>query len=135
MNNLSWLLYLADVLPSLAHVLGGAAIFGSIFMCALVIILILVKSDFTDSHTKAYYPEKYEKWKDREPHKLLKVLWLAIPFLIISTLIPSKETIYLIAGSEAGEYVVETPEAQEILDDIHKVIRHQLKEYAGEGKE
>jgi len=58
-------------------------------------------------------------------------------FLVTSTLaaiIPSKDTIYLVAGSEAGEAVVTSQEGKEILNDIKEVIRYQLGELKGENK-
>jgi hypothetical protein len=63
------------------------------------------------------------------------ILALSVGMLLFSTLIPSKETIYLIAGSQAGEAVVTSESGQEILNDIHEVIKHQLGQLkAGKSK-
>ena len=50
----------------------------------------------------------------------------ALFFVFLSAIIPSKETIYLIAGSESAEFVVTSEEGKEILSDIKDVIRAQL---------
>jgi len=72
---------------------------------------------------------KEDKWN----YPNFYVLVPLVVFLgVIATLIPDQNTIYLIAGSEAGEYVVNTPEAQEILNDVHKIIKLQLKEATNE---
>lgn len=45
----------------------------------------------------------------------------------LSTLaVPSKNTFYLIAGSEAGEAVITSPEGEEIIRDIKKIIKQQI---------
>lgn len=50
---------------------------------------------------------------------------------LLAAIIPSRDTIYLIAGSEAGEAVVTSEAGQEILEDIQEVIRYQLGELKG----
>ena len=121
MNNLSWFLYLADVLPNYAWLgtVGAFMAFVLILGGGLVAAILL----------------------DYEPAlagKVLKYISRVGPVLVLLTLvtfaIPSKETIYLIAGSEAGETVVTSEEGREILSDIHEVIKHQLNEMKGETK-
>ena len=130
MNNLSWMLYAADTLPRFADLLFG---FAGLVMLFLVVVVITKEVGYAESrglHTSHpdYYPEPSEP-----PRRFfVKVFSTCIIVLLLSALIPSKETVYLIAGSEAGEMVLETPESQEILDDIHKVIKHQLGQLAGE---
>jgi hypothetical protein len=120
MNDLSWFLYLADVLPRVGSFAGGLSGFlvvvtvGTLFMVAMV--------NAEPSFKKLGYP-----WKT-----IVVALVSALIFGVSSALIPSKETIYLIAGSEAGEAVVTSEAGQEILDDIHQVIKHQLNSLKGE---
>jgi hypothetical protein len=57
--------------------------------------------------------------------------WIIPIFLLVlmtDRLIPSRDTIYLIAGSEVGEIVVNSPEAREILNNVKTVIKQQIKE-------
>ncbi len=118
MNSLSWFLYLADVLPNLGGTFGIIGIVGIVVSLLTGLLATIaygdgaIESDAYAAIRKTCY----------------KVLAGSLISILISAFIPSKDTIYLIAGSEAGEYVVNTPEAQAIIDDIHEVIRHQLSE-------
>lgn len=121
MNDLSWFLYFADVLPNLSSalgfLLGVSIVFGGIGMVFLTIWTFTSEFESASERVKTFVP------------KLQK--WLVSMFFIMGTLwvlIPSKETIYLIAGSEAGEYVVNTPEAKAILSDIQEVIQLQIEQ-------
>ena len=118
MNSLSWFLYLADVIVSAQVLLGFLAfIFGAITAFWL----------FANVFAKA----------DRDPtaEAITKSLWFA-PWVFaltatLAVLAPSRDTIYLIAGSEAGETVVTSEAGQEILLDIQEVIQHQLDQLKG----
>lgn len=117
MNSLSWFLYFADVLPNLFF--PFAFIFGALsllFIGAGAIIRdgypqddCVKKSDLLWSHLKYLVPT-------------------FLVFLFLSLAMPSRETFYLIAGSELGETVVTSPEAKEIFNDIREVIRSQIKD-------
>lgn len=121
MNSLSWLLYLSDVLPALSEslvglsfALGSCTIVSSIGLCLAI-------------------SEHNEKAQEMFKSFMRYTIRLFFPFLLVGLLIPSKETFYLIAGSEVGEVVVQSEEAKEILNDVHAVIKHQLKTLKGEG--
>ena len=128
MNSLSWFLYLAEVLPNLAGTIVALSVLltVAITITSVVRTMVVVDSGMTLTTRKAGY-------------KLIWGFWgkTVIPLLLLGTLmnlIPSRETIYLIAGSEAGEAVVTSTEGQEILNDIKEVIRYQLGELKGENK-
>lgn len=108
MNSLSWFLYLASILPQLQ---------AATILCAVVLVILFL---FTcmDRDTKAgFYGEwKAPKWQ----------LPTAAILILVAVLVPSTQTIYLIAGSEAGEAVVTSNEGRAILNDIQEVIRAQL---------
>lgn len=122
MNDLSWFLYLADVLPGAAGSLGSIG-FGVSFLGGVGLLI---------------WKFAYEVDKDaiEDAVDVPKGFWWAWSFFfflfVITHFVPSKETIYLIAGSEAGEAVVTSETGQEILNDIQQVIKHQLKELKGE---
>jgi Na+/melibiose symporter-like transporter len=116
MNNLSWFLYFADVLPYLSRAIGIISLL-SIWVIGMVIVYVIVEDK---------YPRIFGQ-------KVVIFITILVVFFGISSLfIPSKQTIYLIAASEIGETVVKTPEAQEMLDDVHKIIKLQLKELTKE---
>lgn len=107
MNGLSWFLYLADVVPNVGQASVIYLIFGGL-MGGFVLAFMRIELE-----------------KEIPIKTFIASLFLA---LIISVLVPSKDTIYLIAGSEAGEYVVTSPEGQEIINDIKAIIKSQIEE-------
>lgn len=116
MNSISWFLYLADVIPSLAKVFGVSGIILSIILVIawFICLVSLGDSDFDGCRTSV---KSLSKW----------LVPVAFTLIIIATIIPSRQTIYLIAGSEVGQVVVETPEAREIFNDIRTIIKQQIK--------
>jgi hypothetical protein len=135
MNNLSWFLYLADILPTLFTPFVVLAVF-----IALIwgVMFLYFRGESTKHSWKNWmyggeggtktYAEEYDKRSVRA----LKMFWTFVAVfavtLFIQLLIPSRQTIYLIAGSEVGEMVVKTPEAKEIFNDIRTVIKQQIKD-------
>ena len=77
-----------------------------------------------------YYDENAPKGKERVYKPRSWLIW-GVLLIVFSSLLPSKEAVYLIAGSEAGEAVVTSDTGQEILDDIQAVIKHQLQQLKG----
>ena len=112
MNNLSWFLYLVDVLPNIATV----AAFVSFFCVPGLIFWLFVKA---------------LEHQDPEAKMIAKVIgflrWLTPILLVIALFVPSKDTLYLIAASEAGEVVVNTPEAKEVMSDLKEILNIQLE--------
>lgn len=122
MNDLSWFLYLADVLPNAASSLGAIG-FGVSFLGGVGLLIWKF----------AYEMEKDTCEDAVDVPKGFCWTWSVFFLLFIIThFVPSKETIYLIAGSEAGEAVATSEVGQEILNDIQQVIKHQLNELKGE---
>lgn len=112
MNSLSWSIYLASIVGGLA---GTLVIIFIVTSLILIFWVISHKVSPNDCSTPSY--------------------GMLIPLIIIGfigLLLPDKQTIYLIAGSEAGESVVTSEEGQEILNDIHLVIKQQLKSLKGD---
>jgi hypothetical protein len=105
MNNLSLLLYLADVSSGIAILL--------LIIAGISALVIFV---YAMACAEDGYPFKF--W------------FLLIPILcgITAVLIPSKSAMYLIAGSELGEVVVTSESGQEILNEVKLAIQQQLKE-------
>lgn len=115
MNELSWLLYLADVATNLKTL-------GIIFFC-FAFIGILISCLFTAlsndiNHEQHPYMNKFVK--------------CAIPVIVVSsvllTFIPEKKTIYLVITSEVGEEIVMNEEAREIFQKLVTKIKKELDE-------
>lgn len=119
MNQLSWLIYLADVANSSEGWLG---FFGWVFgLIAVFAILLAVINQVATGHPKDSYG------RPRDPDELAKELhekklwskalgrtigWslpAAILAIIITIVVPSRETLYAIAASELGEQALQTP--------------------------
>ena len=93
MNQLSWLLYAADVANNLGWIIGRFELIGVI---ALVIWAITGFCMVDSRHTELEY---WKTWR--------KLGFTGIPLLVVllvvGALIPSKDTVYGIAASEMGE--------------------------------
>lgn len=128
MNNLSWLIYLAEVLPSVASLVSFISYLLFFSFGVIIAIKALYKLGKTDSLHKNHFPDEYEEGMKINVLEGWQWVFVPIALSLVSVLIPSKETIYLIAGSEVGEVVVNSPEAKEIVDDIREVIKAQLEQ-------
>lgn len=57
-----------------------------------------------------------------------KGIWVALFVCVfLAVFVPSSQTIYMIAASEVGEQVVNTPEAREVLDAVRRRIMEELR--------
>lgn len=119
MNNLSWLLYFAEVAGKLGHVAEVITVVLSLGLLGIVF----------------WYTVSFDKYLEIPKPPIKSYLVTYVVALLISVFTPSKETIYLIAGSEAGEAVVTSESGQEILNDIRQVIKHQLEQLKGDSNE
>lgn len=121
MNSLSWMIYAADVLSNIGGLLLFLAIASMIISVGVFIfagpaIGIWDEDDRQYKHAKAALGFVLSKW------------WVPLVCGFLWAVIPSQNTIYMIAASEAGETIVKTPEAQEIFNDLKTIIRQKLKE-------
>lgn len=124
MNNLSWFIYLAELIPSIR---------GSIIIWAfLAIILLAIYSLFIGHKIDMAYHNDDDNYRDTLKSRLASVLKKAVVTIIVlwtvAILLPSKQTLYMIAASEVGEKVATSPQAQEIMKDISAVLKKQLEE-------
>jgi hypothetical protein len=126
MNDLSWLLYAADVLPSLKGWMNVAS-WCLIIPCILgwFIVTCMIMSEGLDDELRAF---RNGLWNGTKT---------ALPFLFvcltISTIIPSRDTIYLIAASEMGEEALKTEQAQKVGDYLDSLLDNLADRAQGEG--
>jgi hypothetical protein len=110
MNNLSWFLYLANVLPSI----GGVFIFfGCVALCFALVWFLVRLADLSDNGRDIA----------TTPPLDTRLVFVGLLILILGVAVPSEKTIYLIAGSEVGEMAIQSEEAKEIYGDIRRVIQ------------
>ena len=139
MNNLSWLLYWADVLPSLSTLL--VFVFGLLFFgsCGVFFFYVVVSED-TDEK-----PPEGKEWRNCTREEMLrsysddarvamkcwhvKYICPTLFFLWAACfLVPSKDTFYMIAASEAGGEVIQSPEFVKIRAVINQYLDDKLAE-------
>lgn len=129
MNSLSWFIYFANVLP--VFVVTVNYIISIIIAGAIVLLIITAMNYDMESHYRNK-SDGHIKWINSGGLiggfiRTAKKLWFLPIIVILTSLIPSEETFYLIAGSEASEAVVTSEFGQEILTDIREVIKIQLQ--------
>jgi len=110
MNSLSWLIYLSDLLPSVANTAGGFAIFLGVTLVGILFFKIMWEiTEKTESPIKAH-------WKS--------LISLFVFLVTISIITPSRNTILLIAASEYGEKVIES----EVGGQVLRILKNKLSE-------
>lgn len=115
MNSLSWFLYLCDILNNMkiacAIILSCGTVVGGI----ITALLWGYWSDYPDNPK----PIKFTIW----------LLSLIVFTSVLACLIPSRQTMYMIAASETVQRVaLNSPEGQEVIELIHKRLLEVLKD-------
>lgn len=124
MNSLSWFLYLADAVGRVS------------WLCLALVVPITIVYGFHQVFAWIDYGDEKQRRGDADKalvyHSFKKAKWFYIAsitsLLLLYAITPDKGTVYLIAGSEAGEYVVTSPEGQEIINDIKAIIKNQIND-------
>ena len=116
MNSLSWLIYFAGALGSLSNYIFFLAIsfiFGSGAAIGIS-ALAMAESDLT-----------YEGWRAfiRIPIRLI-IIGFLLGFVIC--IIPSKETVYLIAGSEVGAQLIQSKQVSGVVDSSLELVKAKI---------
>lgn len=105
MNTLSWFIYWADVLPSFAK---G---FGTLFLFCFLFSVFISGYQLIKNNCKKY-------------------IWMPLLcafMLLLSSFIPSQNTLYAIAASEMGEDVYKSEQGQKIVKQLSDWVETQLK--------
>ena len=117
MNTLSILLYLGDVVSTLEILLSAS-------LAAVSIVMLFFAICYVENLEKKHGTEKEENFVLRGLSSCFKVLIVTV-FLLV--LVPNKDTIYLIAASEVGEEVIESPITQRLATKIEKYLDNVLE--------
>lgn len=126
MNQLSWLIYLAEVLGNIHCVL---VLVGSGLVIMAVVLTIVgaicgeevsYQSEATNLRARAF---KESVWS-----KVIPCLIASVILFTVSSLVPSKETVYAIAASEMGEQVLKTPTAGKAVKALEAWLDKQIRE-------
>lgn len=112
MNSLSWLIYLASLIPAVK------------FLCVLVGVALLVWCVIRNAAVAFHNSDNYSK-KSYPP---FKQWWYALPLFLVAALIPGEVTTRLIIASEFGERIVNSERVQGIVDPGLKYVEQWLKD-------
>lgn len=120
MNELSWLLYLAELSESLATIF---VIIGFVLLVATVFLGIM----------SFQYREEYHSSDDHNKSVRLRCRRYAIGFgiicfilLIFAAVLPSKNTVYAIAASEMGEHVLDSKTGSLATQALNSWLQKQI---------
>ena len=123
MNTLSWLIYAADAAASLKTVFGALSIISGILTG-----LVLVAAGITAAIGEADDDDEARSFSRGAREWGKKGFPIVIACSIFWAVLPTSKTIYMIAASEAGEQIVTSPDAVEMMGDLKAVIKKKLKE-------
>lgn len=117
MNDLSWMLYWADVLPSMATSVSVMAFIALVFGGIAASIFLMVSVGDPDL--------------DEIRPEVTKRLWMlgaCAAVLVIVQAVPSRDTFYAIAASEMGEEALKSPIATKAGKALEKWLDRQIAE-------
>lgn len=134
MNNVSWFLYLSDVMYSLSQLSGVFVYAGSFLLLGIFICHNIYEQDISyDAQGNSVYTNRYfARHISKHGYWLVPLYILSILFLTLS---PSRETIYMIAASQVGEQIIQLEEMKDIggeagglAKDAIDLLRQQIQE-------
>ena len=123
MNNLTIIIYLIEVLDNLRTFAGLMTGLSAVVLLVVGFVCLVT----ADADPNSHYDRMGVALNKLASNGALKALTIFVACVILNVITPSRETMYLMAGSEIGETVVTSPEARAIMNDIHEVIRGQLQ--------
>lgn len=137
MNNLSWLIYLAEVSGSLSHFmvllafLGGVGAFVTAFPLIISRYVMAENAPKGDQEPGSTFREARGVYQTTRPWATLA--WtLFIGGALIAILTPGKTTVLAIAASELGERVATSQPGQELSQEALAALKGVLKKLSGE---
>ena len=118
MNNLSILIYLSGVTGTLGNFLTFVAVvFGILGVVSLVVWL--VSHDETDTYHRRLEGDALAGVRDKRK-TAWRWFWCFCGLMVftggLSSLVPSRQTVLLIAASEMGERVLNHPQVNQVID-------------------
>lgn len=126
MNSLSIFIYLAELIPSIGHM--------CVLFAFLAVVGIFASFMMRDLNGTVYSFDTKEDIENKKyvvgvANKGLKIFPIVIIVsIVIATIVPSRQTIMMIAASEFGESVYKSDQIQEILNPASKLLKSFIKE-------
>lgn len=124
MNNVSWFLYLVQIISNI----GVITVIVLIVLGLSFIILLVFGAIEQDLH--------YSKLSENPIWPIVRNIGIVLAiFTTIGVFIPSKEAMYMIAASQVGEQVIQLQQVQEVggevgglAKDTIELLRQQIQE-------
>ena len=114
-TTLSILVYLAEVIERVECVTFGLGLFFGISACISLIVMgcAAAENEFDTAKTSV------KKWCK---YTFISII-VAVVFIALSALVPTKKAVYMIAGIQAAEYLVNTETAKDIGNEGVKIFK------------
>jgi hypothetical protein len=126
MNNLSIFIYLAELIPAIGHLAVGMAIASVVGLFFSVMIW-----DFNKKKWEYDSKEENAAREGRLSMGKFGIKFFPLMFVVccvVGTIIPSRNTIMMIAASEYGETLYKSESVQEIINPATKLLKSYIKE-------
>ena len=138
MNNLSIIIYFADVVPKLGSLFAILSTL-SVFVIVLSSIAYLQKrSEFIDSEREGASYAKHAQEAKSSMDFWIKVSRLALVIFLVaivpSIAIPKRDTIMMIAASEYGETALKSDDVQEIVNPARQILKKWINDQLAESE-
>lgn len=120
MNSLSFLIYFISVVESVHNGIGWILIPAFILSLASLIAITIGKFSSMDQDWRK--SGDWEGWSNitlpyiKTTFQISLFIWLSM--LVILTILPKKEYMIMIAASEIGERIIESPQGQSVVDGV-----------------
>jgi hypothetical protein len=127
---LVWLVYFISMLDSIIPVIGL-----TIACCILYIIGLTIYKDVECSDSDYYTGQALERRKvkrDAADKALKKTFTILVVAVIMTVVIPSKKTAYIMVGAYVAQRIAESGEIKDVGTKVYQLINKQLDSYLAE---
>ena len=138
MNNLSIIIYFADVVPKIGSLFAILSTL-SVFVIVLSSIAYLQKrSEFIDSEREGASFAKHAQETKSSMDFWIKIFRLALVIFLVAIIpsiaIPKRDTIMMIAASEYGETALKSDDVQEIVNPARQILKKWINDQLAESE-
>ena len=132
MNGLSWLLYLSGVSGSVSSTFVVFGVLMIIVVAVVNLVSFFKAVERYDNITNSWHIKDEVKGEIIERFKIpvlvhTRLFLFAVFLIFISNLIPTRDTVLMIAASEIGEATLITPENKATFDRLRAVVDTELE--------
>ena len=132
MNNLSIIIYIADVIPKFGTLFAISATFSCLVMIISGIAYLHYRSEFVTSEHGGKDYTRYARIEKTYMDFWIKVfkqtLIIFLATIIPSTVIPKRDTIMMVAASEFGETALKSDDVQEIVNPAKQILKKWIED-------